>query len=272
MRTRAQSRTGEPLGVGLQELPELVGRDASVLQNLGEQPGSDPFALVNREQKAASVVVYQEAVTPAATRLAEARAFERTENPACRKLGEPGHRLCRDDYLDGNQRLAGRLASLLAERVDVELKGSACARDRLASGSAVRVATRHLGHRSDEASVFFPVESDDVAKLHGPEDVRSAVEGQSGLSQMPHPEVERRLSDKVSMCNYWANRLCCEAPDRAMQVHGGIGYSRHIPFEHIYRHHRRYRITEGSEEIQMRKVAGFLFGFMGPRSTALAES
>jgi hypothetical protein len=26
----------------------------------------------------------------------------------------------------------------------------------------------------------------------------------------------------------------------------------------------RYRITEGSEEIQMRKVAGFLFGYMGP--------
>jgi acyl-CoA dehydrogenase len=48
-----------------------------------------------------------------------------------------------------------------------------------------------------------------------------------------------------------------------MQVHGGMGYSRHKPFEHIYRHHRRYRITEGSEEIQKRKVAGFLFGYMG---------
>jgi acyl-CoA dehydrogenase len=85
------------------------------------------------------------------------------------------------------------------------------------------------------------------------------------MDQMPHPEVERRLSDKVSMCNYWANRMCCEAADRAMQVHGGIGYSRHKPFEHIYRHHRRYRITEGSEEIQMRKVAAYLFGYVGPR-------
>ncbi|MCU1360405.1 MAG: acyl-CoA dehydrogenase, partial [Ilumatobacteraceae bacterium] len=46
------------------------------------------------------------------------------------------------------------------------------------------------------------------------------------------------VSDKVSMCNYWSNRLCCEAADRAMQVHGGMGYSRHEPFEHIYRHHR----------------------------------
>ena len=73
-------------------------------------------------------------------------------------------------------------------------------------------------------------------------------------------------SDKVSMCNYYANRLCCEAADRAMQVHGGLGYSRHMPFEHIYRHHRRYRITEGAEEIQMRRVAGYMFGYMNQRA------
>ncbi len=70
------------------------------------------------------------------------------------------------------------------------------------------------------------------------------------------------VSDKVSMCNYRGNRLVCEAADRAMQVHGGVGYTRHKPFEHIYRHHRRYRITEGSEEIQIRNVAGHLFGFI----------
>ena len=84
------------------------------------------------------------------------------------------------------------------------------------------------------------------------------------MDSMPKPDVAKYLSDKVSMCNYKANRLVCDAADTAMQVHGGIGYSRHKPFEHIYRHHRRYRITEGSEEIQMRKVAGHLFGFMGP--------
>jgi acyl-CoA dehydrogenase len=65
----------------------------------------------------------------------------------------------------------------------------------------------------------------------------------------------------VAMANYRANRLACDAADRAMQTCGGVGYSRHMPFEHIYRHHRRYRITEGSEEIQMRKVAQELFGF-----------
>jgi alkylation response protein AidB-like acyl-CoA dehydrogenase len=74
------------------------------------------------------------------------------------------------------------------------------------------------------------------------------------------------VSDKVSMCNYRANRLCCDAADRAMQVHGGLGYSRHRPFEHIYRHHRRYRITEGAEEIQIRRIAGYMFGFMSQRA------
>jgi acyl-CoA dehydrogenase len=69
------------------------------------------------------------------------------------------------------------------------------------------------------------------------------------------------VSDKVSMANYRANRLVCDAADRAMQVLGGIGYTRHEQLEHIYRHHRRYRITEGAEEIQIRRVAQRLFGF-----------
>ena len=80
------------------------------------------------------------------------------------------------------------------------------------------------------------------------------------LDQKHHMEI----SDKVAMCNYRANRLVCDAADRAIQVHGGIGYTRHKPFEHIYRHHRRYRITEGSEEVQMRRIAQVMFGFGRP--------
>jgi len=79
----------------------------------------------------------------------------------------------------------------------------------------------------------------------------------SQLDRKPHMEV----SDKVAMANYRANRLVCEAADRAMQVFGGLGYTRHQPFEHIYRHHRRYRITEGSEEIQIRRIAQRMFDF-----------
>jgi len=104
-----------------------------------------------------------------------------------------------------------------------------------------------------------------LAELHTEAAMLRALIRQTAweMDQMTHKEVAIKISDRVAMCNYRANRLCCEAADRAMQVHGGMGYSRHKPFEHIYRHHRRYRITEGAEEIQIRKVAGHLFGYMG---------
>lgn len=84
-----------------------------------------------------------------------------------------------------------------------------------------------------------------------------------GLVRRTAAELDRHhhmeVTHLVAMANYRANRLACEAADRAMQTCGGMGYTRHMPFEHIYRHHRRYRITEGSEEVQLRKVAQELF-------------
>jgi alkylation response protein AidB-like acyl-CoA dehydrogenase len=82
---------------------------------------------------------------------------------------------------------------------------------------------------------------------------KTAWQLDSGVNHM-------EITDKVAMCNYRANRFACDAADQAMQTCGGMGYNRAMPFEHIYRHHRRYRITEGSDEIQIRKVAGKLFG------------
>ena len=73
------------------------------------------------------------------------------------------------------------------------------------------------------------------------------------------------VSDKVSMVNVRANQLACNAADRAIQVHGGLGYTRHVPFEHIYRHHRRYRITEGSDELQYRRIAASMWDFRSGR-------
>ncbi len=75
---------------------------------------------------------------------------------------------------------------------------------------------------------------------------------------MQVPDDVRRLLDDLDA---FIERELVPLQDRAIQVHGGIGYSRAKPFEHIYRHHRRYRITEGSEEIQIRNIARTLFGF-----------
>ena len=87
------------------------------------------------------------------------------------------------------------------------------------------------------------------------------------MDRTPHEQ----MSDQVAIANFRANRLACDAADLAIQVHGGIGYTRGKPFEHMYRHHRRYRITEGSDEVQIRKVAGFLFGMAGPNKIPRAK-
>jgi alkylation response protein AidB-like acyl-CoA dehydrogenase len=79
-------------------------------------------------------------------------------------------------------------------------------------------------------------------------------------------EAKTSVTDKVSMVNYRGNQLACNAADRAIQIHGGLGYTRHVPFEHIYRHHRRYRITEGSDELQLRRIASKVFDFRGSRA------
>lgn len=106
-------------------------------------------------------------------------------------------------------------------------------------------------------------EMDAVRREH-----EGAGAGNSTTAIPPWVAIERRLGHKIAMCNYYAARLATQAADNAIQVHGGNGYSRHQPFEHIWRHFRRYRITEGSEEIQMRKVAGYLFGY---KSTGVDE-
>ena len=106
-----------------------------------------------------------------------------------------------------------------------------------------------------------------LAELYGEYQALRALTLQTAweMDEMNKREVAERLSDTVAICNYRSNRLACNAADEAMQVHGGLGYSRYRQFEHHYRHHRRYRITEGSDEIQLRKIAGHLFGYIGGR-------
>lgn len=55
--------------------------------------------------------------------------------------------------------------------------------------------------------------------------------------KQPWVEIERKLSGQVAMCNFWANRLCCQAADRAIQVSSSSCFLRllsFIPFIHDF--------------------------------------
>jgi len=61
--------------------------------------------------------------------------------------------------------------------------------------------------------------------------------------------------------NFWANRLCCEAADRAMPVHGGWVLSAQA-VRNIYRHHRRTASPKAARESRSGKWRDSV-GYMG---------
>jgi alkylation response protein AidB-like acyl-CoA dehydrogenase len=58
-----------------------------------------------------------------------------------------------------------------------------------------------------------------------------------------------------AICKLVATEAVCRVADRAMQLHGGLGYMREYPIERFYRDARVNRIFEGTNEIQHLVIA-----------------
>jgi alkylation response protein AidB-like acyl-CoA dehydrogenase len=183
--------------------------------------------------------------------------LENVRVPSTAVLGEVGSGLSVAQTFTHENRIRQASSSCGAARFCVE-KSVAYARERkifgkvLGSNQAIQWPLVELATQVEMLRLLILRTAWEMDKVHH----ESVAQG-----RLPWVEIEKRLGHKIAMCNYYANRLATEAADRAIQVHGGMGYSRHMPFEHIWRHFRRYRITEGSEEVQIRKVAAYLFGY-----------
>ncbi len=69
--------------------------------------------------------------------------------------------------------------------------------------------------------------------------------------------IDRKIpcSRESAICKLAATEVVCRVADRAMQVHGGLGYMRDYPIERFYRDARVNRIFEGTNEIQHLVIA-----------------
>lgn len=63
-----------------------------------------------------------------------------------------------------------------------------------------------------------------------------------------------------SMCKLKAGRVAVWATERAMQILGGVGYTREYPVERMHRDAKIYDIFEGTEQIQQLMVARAMSG------------
>ncbi|HMK86555.1 MAG TPA: acyl-CoA dehydrogenase family protein [Steroidobacteraceae bacterium] len=69
-----------------------------------------------------------------------------------------------------------------------------------------------------------------------------------------------RYSLEASMAKLFASEVAARVADRALQIHGGYGYSADLPLERYVRDLRIMRIYEGSSEIQRTIIARTLIG------------
>jgi alkylation response protein AidB-like acyl-CoA dehydrogenase len=68
-----------------------------------------------------------------------------------------------------------------------------------------------------------------------------------------------------SIVKLYCTEASSQVVDEAIQIHGGMGFSRELPLERMYRDARVTRIFEGTNEIQRHVIAGELLKSVGHR-------
>jgi acyl-CoA dehydrogenase len=61
--------------------------------------------------------------------------------------------------------------------------------------------------------------------------------------------------ERISMVKVYAAETLGRVADRAVQIHGGMGYCKDLPIERFYRDARIFRIFDGTSEIHRLVVA-----------------
>jgi acyl-CoA dehydrogenase len=59
----------------------------------------------------------------------------------------------------------------------------------------------------------------------------------------------------VSLIKFFGAQVLHDVVDRALQIHGGLGYSTDMPLEMLYRYARHARFVDGADEVHRETVA-----------------
>jgi len=70
---------------------------------------------------------------------------------------------------------------------------------------------------------------------------------------------------EAAICKLFGTEACTRVADKALQIYGALGYSRHMPLERAWRDARISEIFEGTNEIQRIVIASSIFQEHGVR-------
>lgn len=79
-----------------------------------------------------------------------------------------------------------------------------------------------------------------------------------GLKAATKREEGSRFSLESAMAKLYASEAAARVTDKALQIHGGYGYTREMPLERYARDVRIMRIYEGSSEVQRNIIARYV--------------
>src|SRR5690606_21441369 len=83
---------------------------------------------------------------------------------------------------------------------------------------------------------------------------------QAALAKMSAAKGGGRYSMEASMAKLFASETAMWVTTQAIQIHGGMGYSKEMPLERYFRDAKITEIYEGTSEIQRMVIARSLTG------------
>ena len=169
-----------------------------------------------------------------------ALSFENCRVPAGNLLGKEGEGFKQMlIILDGGRISIGAMALGLAQAAFEE--GVRYARERVQFGQPIANFQAIQWMIADMATEI------DAARMMV---YRAAAMKDAGL----------RFTKEAAMAKLYASEVAERAAFKALQIHGGYGYSREYPVERIYRDQRLCTIGEGTSEIQRLVIARQILG------------
>ena len=70
-----------------------------------------------------------------------------------------------------------------------------------------------------------------------------------------HARARRRARQEISLIKFYGAEVLHDVVDRALQIHGSLGYSTDLPLEAMYRYARAARFYDGPDEVHRQSVA-----------------
>ena len=165
--------------------------------------------------------------------------FENCRVPLDHMIGEPG-----DGFLLAQKRLGGG-------RVHHAMRVIGQANRAFEMMCERAVSRRSRGMRLGDMQMV----QDMIAESHTELEAARLLVLQTAWTMDRRGEHGSRSRKEIAMIKFFVPRMLMSLLDRAIQLHGALGYTCDMPLESMYRVNRSLRIADGADEIHKQTVA-----------------